>query len=1265
MSFNQLQIETEASVLKGDLQFKYDRKDLAKFTDKVQIVASFKDSEVEMSELNLFYNEFGRNQRAKFNADFSGTLNDLTANNLNISTSRNTRIRGNINFKNIFNGKDKAFVLDGRYSNLSSNYNDLVTLMPNVLGRSIPSIFSKVGNFKITGNSTITTTDINTDLDITTDIGFAKSRLTITDIDDIDKADYIGNLILEDFNIGELLNDPLVKNTSLNLDVDGKSFDLENIETNVKGDITYLEYNNYKYTKINVSGDIGKNIFNGLLQSNDPNLILDFNGLADMSSAIRKFDFKADVDYVNLRALNFVTRDTISEFSGLVEMTVNGSTLDNTYGKINVKKTTYKNQDNSYGFDDFSIVSSFKNNERTITIDSPDIIEGEVVGQFKIRDVFKLVENSIGSIYANYSPYKLDAGQYLDFKFNIYNQIATIFYKDLQLGPNTVVDGRIESDANRFDLKFNSPKISFKDYYADNIKIEVDNSNPVYNTYMELDKIDAGFYKVSDFSLINVTKRDTLLVKTDFKGGVDNTDDFKLNLFYTIDDDNNSVAGFNKSDIHFKGFDWLVNSDKDNQNKMVFNKDLSKVKINDIRINQNNEEMLLSGELRDSTYKDLRLNFTNVQLEKITPRIDSLALDGRVNGKLALLQNEGVYLPKSDIEIEDFTLNKFDLGDLKAIVQGDNSLTKYNVDIKLQNDDIKSLDVNGYVDVKKQNPNINIDVAFRDFLLDPLNPLGEGVISNIRGLVSGDAVVSGSLNKPSIDGELFLDKAGLSIPYLNVDYSFDFDSQVILKEQQFVFNNVAMTDSKYFSRGFLNGFIEHNNFSDWELGLKLNTDRLLVLNTEETEESLYYGTGFISGRAEISGPTDQLFIEVIEGKTEEGTVFNIPLNDLESFGDNSYIKFLSPEDRLAKANGEVLTQTTISGLQLKFELFVDQNAEIEIVIDKESGSTIKGKGEGNLEFLIDTNGKFDMWGDFSVFEGEYNFRYRGLAEKKFTVEPGGSIVWEGDPLNAELNIKALYNISTNPSVLLDTPTNRNIDVNLGIDLTGTLDNLTPDFTFDFPNVDSTIKSELEYRLSSKEERNNQALLLLVGGSFVNGVSDLNLNGTISERLSGIIGGLFGTQNDNFQVGVDLDLATNNPEFQTDNRFGLTLQTKLSEKILINGKVGVPFGSATQTVVAGDLQIELLLNDEGTLRATVFNRENSIRNFGEEIGYTQGIGLSYNVEFDTFKELLQIIFSGKNRKDKKKEEAKDDEFTEADKELPDFITIKKKDTKKKN
>lgn len=59
---------------------------------------------------------------------------------------------------------------------------------------------------------------------------------------------------------------------------------------------------------------------------------------------------------------------------------------------------------------------------------------------------------------------------------------------------------------------------------------------------------------------------------------------------------------------------------------------------------------------------------------------------------------------------------------------------------------------------------------------------------------------------------------------------------------------------------------------------------------------------------------------------------------------------------------------------------------------------------------------------------------------------------------------------------------------------------------------------------------------------------------------------------------------------------------------------------------GDVQIDFILNESGSLKAKVFNRENDFRYLGDEFGYTQGMGMSYQVDFNTFQELLSKIVS---------------------------------------
>ncbi|WOD43507.1 translocation/assembly module TamB domain-containing protein [Hwangdonia lutea] len=1257
MTFENLKIKTPNSELKGELKFSYNREDLQFFEDKVLVTASFKDSNVLLNELNTFYNEFGNNQYARFSVDLKGTLNDLKASNLKLNTSRNTKIYGDLSFKNLFSKDAGDFYMNGRFNNLSSTYKDLTALLPNVLGQAIPSSFDKLGRFKIVGQTQITASTINADVKIDTELGFVNSTLEITKINDIDNSSYKGKIIFEEFDLGTLIEAPNVGLTSFNLNVNGTGFIAETIDTQVDGDVFQIVYNNYNYNRIKIAGNVKNRIFDGNLIANDRNLQLNFNGLVDFSEDLKKYDFTANVDYANLNALNFVKKDSVSIFKSRVKMNMNASDYDDAYGRVLFQNTSYKNQKDTYYFDEFAISSRFDKGTRFIEINSPDIIEGSLEGQFVLKDIKKLFENSIGHIYTNYIPHKVAANQSINFNFKIYNKIIEVFYPEIQLGKNTFVRGRVESEEEAFNLTFKSPKIKWFKHFANNIELQVDNNNPLFNTYVEVDSINTEYYNVSKFNLINVTVNDTLFMRSEFKGGKRNDDLFNLSFYHTINEENESVIGFKKSDFTIKNNKWLINEDKDRFNKISFNKKLTTFNIDRLKINHENEQIKLSGFLKDSTQKDLKLNFKNVDLAKITPDIDSLSLDGNVNGKLDILQKNGSYLPNSTVVIDNFKVNNFLLGDFDATITGNEDLTNYNIDATIKNDYTNSFSAVGDITVVGKQSNIDVNLAFDDFNLQPLNPLLQDVLSNIRGLVSGEANVVGDLKRPDINGKLTLNNAGLGIPYLNVDYNLNDKALVTLKDQSFNFKNLQLTDTKYNSVGQLNGSLSHVNLSKWRLNLDINTNRLLVLDTKESDEALYYGTGFVGGSARINGPTEALVISVI-GETKRGTVFKIPLNDTESFGDNSFIHFITKEEKLAKENGVDIVFEDIKGLELDFDLDITEDAEVEIIIDKNTGHTLKGRGIGGLLVEINTNGKFNMWGDFSVFEGVYNFAFAGLVQKEFEVQPGGSINWNGEPLNANLRMDAIYKTQANPSPLLDNPINRSIPVELKITLTGALEQPQPEFEFEFPSVSSTIKSELQYRLESVDDRQNQALYLLSTGSFSRGLNDLNFSGTIAERLNGIVNGIFSSENGKFDFGFNYEVGENRPDYKTDDRFSASIQTKISDKVLINGKLGVPIGGATETVIAGDVEINFLLNEEGTLTAKVFNRENSIRNFGEKIGYTQGVGLSYNVDFDTFKELIRSLFKKQPDEDNVEKETSDTTVKEDESNLaPSYITHK--------
>ena len=327
----------------------------------------------------------------------------------------------------------------------------------------------------------------------------------------------------------------------------------------------------------------------------------------------------------------------------------------------------------------------------------------------------------------------------------------------------------------------------------------------------------------------------------------------------------------------------------------------------------------------------------------------------------------------------------------------------------------------------------------------------------------------------------------------------------------------------------------------------------------------------------------------------------------------------------------------VQGLELFMDLAITPDAEVAIVIDQKTGSSLKGTGEGLLLIEIDTKSKFNMFGEFAVVTGEYNFKYGGVIDKKFNVKPGGRIIWDGDPLAAQLNMEAIYSLNANPAPLLDNSGySRSIPVDVVIRLTDELENPTISSDIQFPGTSSIIQSELEYRLQDPQVEERNAFFLLAQGSFVNDQSGLNqqaITGNLIQTGTGLLNSVLAGDNNKVDWGLTYEQSYIDPtaSVEGEDRIGVNVSTKLGERVLINGKFGVPVGGVSETVVAGDVEVQVLLNEEGTLRAKIFNRENEIQQFlTDRQGYTQGVGLSYEVDFDSFKELMQRVFRKKEK-----------------------------------
>ena len=1262
MSFKNTYLQTDVSNLSGDIEMNYAKNNLSDFANQVLFDAKIEKAEISTIDLSKIYNEFGYGEKINLETTLKGSLNNFNLYDLTLNGLRKTRANTKqLNVKNLLD-RDENFIIEGNFDELSTDFIDLANLLPRIIGNTIPDALNRFGEMNFNGYAKIDETNLITDLNVSTEVGNAYLDLDFKDLNQPKQVSYKGELIFEDIQLDKILLNEQLGLTSFDLNIDGRSFEIENLATNLEGNFEAFTYRGYTYKNITVNGNLKDPLFNGTVKANDDNFKFNFQGLADLSEGGNTYDFEAQIEYADLVKTNLFTKDSVAQLQGNLIMDIQGNSLNNATGNLQLKDFKYTNTQGDFDFEDLYANSTFDGDVRKIKINAPEIIQGEINGIYKLTELPIIIREAAENLYFKQKRDQREFA-YVDFELAVYDKAIEAIFPEIRFESGTHIDGSIVANENYFRVNFNSPEIEAYGNLIRGINLQINNQDPLVNTIVSVEELKTSFYEVKDFSLINQTQNDTLFIRSQFKGGVEQKDAFDINLYQTSTNENELIVGFKPSKINYKGYDWKINEEETSTNKVSVDRALRNFNFDSITISHEQAKIELIGFINEEKQSDLKLNLNQVELEKILPFNNKLKTKGRLTGNLNYLQKGDLISTNIQTQLSDFELNDYIYGDLDLSANGKDEFENFDIGILLTDpNEQKILEAEGEINRNGNQQEYAVNIFTNQLPLAPISPIGGDVIQKIRGLATANLRLTGALNQPVFNGTIEMEEAGLQVPYLNVDIYFLENPTVNLFDNDFIFTGVDIQDTKYKTTGRLDGFIESDFFTNWVLDLNISGENLLVLDTPYKEGALYYGTAFITGNSEITGPTDELNINV-NARTNKNTVFKIPLDDTEFLSEANYIYFLTPEDKLAQIEGRSFQIDDVKGIEMNFDLDITEDAELEIVVDKSSGSSLKGRGTGNLLIEINTIGKFTMFGDFEVTEGIYDFKYAGIVNKKFNVQPGGTVVWNGDPFRANMDVQAIYKTQANPAMVLENPSiNRDIPVEVVINLNGEL--IQPDINFEinYPNLSSIVKSELDYRIQGRENTEIQALSLVAQGTFYNidGIGGQGaIAGNLVEGASSIMDGLLADEDGKIKVGLDYTQAQRVPDQnQTGDRVGMSFQTQITDRVLINGRFGVPVGGTTESFIFGNVEVNILLNESGSLQANVFNRESDVQFVGEELAYTQGIGISYAVDFNTFKELFEKILLNEERRIQRQKERKENKDQPQEKKsvLPSHIRL---------
>jgi len=1011
------------------------------------------------------------------------------------------------------------------------------------------------------------------------------------------------------------------------------SNDLAKADFNFKVDVDLLEYKTQKLRNINIDGALQQKVFSANLMIDNAiakaTAILSF----DQSELQRKYQLDLTVDALNLHRINPLLGGGRAVYAGGLNLFLVGNSVDDLKGNLLFKNLRFESQSKTDKFNDFILETVVYEDHRTIRTINSDVLDVKMEGAFYLSELPLLFSNAIAEAYPFFPKQTARAFQELVFDMSVQTEHLNSVFPFLSADQNAIFRGVLSNKQNVSKMTLKIPSLKYRGVAAQEIEFQLDNQNPFFNTFLSTAHVQIGGYEISEFNTLGIKSGDRLDFRTVFHGGDDRQDVYQLNYSVWVENLISKIL-LKSSTAKVREEVWTFNPQSEEKQFLTFDTNSNKVVLNHLEMQSSEGKIQATGNYTSLDDFSLQLNMDRIALESLFLSGEDFSLAGDLDLDLKVQRSTTNNALDFNGGVSDLRLNDLDMGDLRFFTSGNTQLNSYEINADLNLTGRKTMRVKGNILGFDQTPKLDIDLQFDRFDLSFLTAVGGGDIDNIRGNVSGEVNLWGSFDSPKHNGSLLLNNGGLAVPDINTDYQIADSTRVSLIEQRFVFSPTTFHDTYQNTKGALSGKIEHQNFSNWSFDISVESERILMLNIPEEEDEVFFGDGYLGGAIHLYGPSKNLTMDVV-GATETGTSIKIPWADDYGLADTSFINFVDKNNPTDKQNQSQSDFASMSGLEMNFELDVNTKAEIGVVIDKESGSYLSGRGAGNLLMEIDTNGKFNMWGDFITYEGVYNFKNLGVIDKKFNLKQGGTIVWEGDPLGAQMDLEAVYEVpgGANPALLLDNPNfNRKIPTEVLIRLQGNL--LKPDdpvFEIDFPNTNTVVTSEINYRLSDPQISQLQAISLLSQGIFISevSVSVQGITNNLYEKASDLFSNLLGNGDGKLQVGLNYLQGdrSNLVDVNTEDRLGLTLSTQITDKILLNGKIGVPVGGIEETLIVGNLQIDFILNDEGSLKAKVFNKENEFRYLGDELGYTQGVGLSYQVDFETFRDLLTKIVKG--------------------------------------
>ena len=816
---------------------------------------------------------------------------------------------------------------------------------------------------------------------------------------------------------------------------------------------------------------------------------------------------------------------------------------------------------------------------------------------------------------------------------------------------NAVIEGNLKLKENQLNVNANVPEFSYDGKVFNNIRLKSTGTLDTLTARIDVDDI-----------LINDSLHlpgSNIIIKShnDLTAISINTSASKTISGASINAQVQTMVDGVK--IHFSPSSFIINDKKwqlEKDGELVLSK--AHVSASEVKFLQGNQEIdIATTPSTIGNTSDIVVKLKKINLDDLAPLVlKNPRLEGQLTGTVIIADPFGKPSIIFDTQTSEFRLDGDSIGLVNA--NGNYDIATGIASFKASsNGKDNTFDINGTYNTKDSvGEQANIGIITPKLDLKILNNFLNGIFSDIKGIANTtDLKVSGNSKHLLLTGTVNIDEGSVRVIYTRCKYSFK-NETIIFNPDEIDFGTITINDSLN-NTGTVSGKMEHHWFNDIGFdNIKLETNKLLVLNTTKKDNSTFYGKVIGQAKMSLNGSTENMVMN-INGEpslTDSSHIYLLSGNSVES-GVVDYIDFIQFGSKME----DYYKGKTSSNIVVNMALTANPACRIDVILDESTGDVIKGEGSGLLKIRVGNKEPLTINGRYDISRGEYTFNFQTFLKKYFTVNTG-SISWFGDPLKAQIDITAEYLASnvdfSNISSTLSTGTNGSSfnqkgDVRILAHLTETLLKPAIDFAFELPEL-SPLKSDffivkrLQQFKEDKNDLNKQVTSLLLFNTFINNnqgfltassgynVLSSTIGGVVSNAISGFFNKFLQKYikntslyfNLNSSLGTSaIDLQANVAQLQAAAKSGFIV-TLLKGRLIISAGLNVDYNNPyisynrnNNVLITPDITAEFILTKDGRVRIVGFNRTNYDL-LGER--NKTGVNLSYRKNFDKLSELFK-------------------------------------------